>query len=111
MIRLSAIADRILGMTAFLATVLLVLGAARLITTQYQIRQVFIEIEAEKRIDSELQDDASQLSIELARAALPASVNAKALKKGFSTAELERTVMIEVPKERLEHEQMEFFRK
>lgn len=106
---LTAISDRVLSLSAFAATVALVWGAASMITTQYQIRQVFIEIETERRIERELQDDASQLNIDLARAGLPVAVSAKAGKNGFSTAELERTVMIEVPKQRLEHDQMEVF--
>ncbi len=108
---LTAISDRILGITAFIATVALIWGAASLITTQYKIRQVFVEIEAAKRIDRELQDDASQLNIDLARASLPATVNSKALKRGFSIAELDRTVLIEVPRKSLAHEQLEVFKK
>ncbi len=106
---LTAISDRILSLAAFVATVALISGAAAMITTQYKIRQVFAEVETEKRIDRELQDDASQLNIDLARAGLPAAVSAKAGKMGFSTAEWDRTVMVEVPKERLDQDQMEVF--
>ena len=106
---ITAISDRILSLAALAATVALVWGAAAMITTQYKIRQVFVEVETEKRIDRELQDDASKLNIDLARAGLPAAVNARAGASGFSNADLDRTVMIGVPKQRLDRDQMEVF--
>ena len=91
---LSRFTEPFLGFIALCSTAVLLASAAALVTVQYQVRMLFIEIERAHEVSRKLADDASQL--ELSRASLPAAVAEKATAMGFAPARVNNTVIVEV---------------
>ena len=93
---LSRFTEPFLGFIAFCSTAVLLASAAALVTVQYQVRMLFIEIERAHEVSRKLADDASQLELDLSRASLPAAVAEKATAMGFAPARVNNTVIVEV---------------
>ena len=66
--------ERFLFVMALISAVVLLLSGAALVTTQYRVRLLFVEIERANDVARRLSDDSSQLALDLSKAALPAAV-------------------------------------
>lgn len=89
------------------AAVVLLISAGALITTQYRVRLLFVEIERANNMARKLADDSSQLALDLSKAALPAAVSRRAGQMGFAAADVNNTVLMEVAPKTLIREHME----
>ena len=98
---LAFVSERFLFIAALLSAIVLILSAGALVTTQYRVRLLFVEI-ARK-----LADDSSQLALDLSKAALPAAVSRRAGEMGFIAADVNNTVLFEVEPQVLLKEHME----
>ena len=83
----------------FVVAIVLILSAGALVTTQYRVRLLFVEIERA--------NDSSQLALDLSKAALPAAVSRRAGEMGFIAADVTNTVLFEVEPQVLLKEHME----
>ena len=92
---------------AFVSSIVLILSAGALVTTQYRVRLLFVEIERANDMARKLSDDASQLSLDLSKAALPAAVSRRAAELGLVTADVNNTILFEVEPQVLLKERME----
>lgn len=93
---LSRFTEPFLKFIAVCSSAVLLVSAAALVTVQYQVRLLFIEIERAHDDARKLSDDASQLELDLSKASLPAAVEEKATALGFSPARVNNTVILEV---------------
>ena len=93
---LAFFSERLLFVMALISAVVLVLSAGALVTTQYRVRMLFVEIERANDVTRRLSDDSSQLALDLSKAALPAAVSHRARAMGFSPAGVTNTVLLEV---------------
>ena len=82
------ISERVMQTVAFISAIVLLLSAGALVTTQYRVRVLFVEIERANEAARRLMDDSSQLALDLSKAALPAAVSSRAKKMGFETQTL-----------------------
>jgi cell division protein FtsL len=89
------------------AAVVLVFSAVQLISTQYTVRQLFIEIERAEDVGRRLADDGNQLATDLSKAALPSIVSRRAQAMDFVPPDIRKTRMIEVPDGLLESRKSE----
>lgn len=104
---LVSISDKFLFCIGFLSVLVLLVSAAALVTTQYRVRLLFVEIERANDVARRLADDSSQLALDLSKAALPAAVSRRAVQLGFATADVNNTVLLEVAPKALVREHME----
>ena len=88
--------ERFLFVMALISAVVLLLSGAALVTTQYRVRLLFVEIERANDVARRLSDDSSQLALDLSKAALPAAVSRRAREMGFAPAGVNNTVLLEV---------------
>ena len=88
--------ERVLFFAAIVSAAVLILSAGVLITTQYRVRMLFVEIERANDLTRRLSDDSSQLALDLSKAALPAAVSRRARAMGFAPAGVSNTVLLEV---------------
>ena len=101
------ISERVMQTVAFISAIVLLLSAGALVTTQYRVRVLFVEIERANEAARRLMDDSSQLALDLSKAALPAAVSSRAKKMGFEPADITRTILLEVEPSKLLPERME----
>ncbi len=106
-ISLVSISERFLAAVGFVSAIVLVISAAALITTQYRVRLLFVEIERANDVARRLADDSSQLALDLSKATLPAAVSRRAQTMGFAPADVSNTVLLEVAPKTLIKEHME----
>ena len=104
---LAFLSERFLFAAAFVSAVVLIVSAGALVTTQYRVRLLFVEIERANDAGRRLADDSSQLALDLAKAALPAAVSKRAGDMGFIAADASNTVLFEVEPQVLLKEHME----
>jgi cell division protein FtsL len=100
---LAFVSERFLFIAALLSAIVLILSAGALVTTQYRVRLLFVEIDVARK----LADDSSQLALDLSKAALPAAVSRRAGEMGFIAADVNNTVLFEVEPQVLLKEHME----
>ncbi len=93
---LAFFSERLLFVMALVSAVVLLLSAGALVTTQYRVRLLFVEIERANDLTRRLSDDSSQLALDLSKAALPAAVSRRAREMGFAPAGVNNTVLLEV---------------
>lgn len=105
--RLVMLSDRLLFFIGFVSVIVLLLSAGLLVTTQYRVRLLFVEIERANDVARRLADDSSQLQLDLSKAALPAAVSRRAHELGFAAADVNNTVLIDVAPKALLREHME----
>lgn len=89
---LAFISERFLFVVALVSAIVLILSAGALVTTQYRVRLLFVEIERANDMARKLADDSSQLALDLSKAALPAAVSRRAGEMGFIAADVTNTV-------------------
>lgn len=99
--------ERFLALVGIVSAVVLLASAGALITTQYRVRLLFVEIERANNVSARLSDDSSQLALDLSKAALPAAVSRRAGQMGFAPADVTNTVLLEVAPKTLLKEHME----
>ena len=104
---LAFVSERFLFIAALLSAIVLILSAGALVTTQYRVRLLFVEIERANDVARKLADDSSQLALDLSKAALPADVSRRAGEMGFIAADVNNTVLFEVEPQVLLKEHME----
>ena len=104
---LAFLSDRFLFAAAFISAIVLIVSAGTLVTTQYRVRLLFVEIERANDVGRRLADDSSQLALDLSKAALPAAVSRRAGEMGFIAADVSNTVLFEVEPQVLLKEHME----
>lgn len=104
---LAFLSERFLFVAAFFSAIVLIFSAGALVTTQYRVRLLFVEIERANDVARRLADDSSQLALDLSKAALPAAVSMRAGKMGFIAADVNNTVLFEVEPQVLLQEHME----
>ena len=97
---LAFVSERFLFIAALLSAIVLILSAGALVTTQYRVRLLFVEIERANDVARKLADDSSQL-------ALAAAVSRRAGEMGFIAADVNNTVLFEVEPQVLLKEHME----
>ena len=68
---LAFISERFLFVVALVSAIVLILSAGALVTTQYRVRLLFVEIERANDMARKLADDSSQLALDLSKAAQP----------------------------------------
>lgn len=95
-ISLVSVSERFLATAGVISAIVLLLSAAALVTTQYRVRLLFVEIERANNVARRLADDSSQLALDLSKAALPAAVSRRAGQMGFAPADVNNTVLLEV---------------
>ncbi len=88
--------DRILSCVAVVSALVLLTSCFELVKTQYQVRMLTAEKERAERVRHALLDEASQLALDLSKAALPKSVIERASELGYVNADVTNTVMIQV---------------
>lgn len=93
---LVSVSERFLATAGVVSAIVLLLSAAALVTTQYRVRLLFVEIEHANNVARRLADDSSQLALDLSKAALPAAVSRRAEAMGFAPADVTNTVLLEV---------------
>ena len=99
--------ERFLFAAAFVSAIILIISAGTLVTTQYRVRLLFVEIERANNDARKLADDSSQLALDLSKAALPAAVSKRAGEMGFIAGDISNTVLFEVEPQVLLKEHME----
>lgn len=104
---LVSVSERFLAIMGMISAVVLVVSAAVLVTTQYRVRLLFVEIERANNVARRLADDSSQLALDLSKAALPAAVSRRAGEMGFAAADVNNTVLLEVAPKTLIKEHIE----
>lgn len=104
---LAVFSDRCLFAAAFISAIVLIVSAGALVTTQYRVRLLFVEIERANNDGRRLADDSSQLALDLSKAALPAAVSKRAGEMGFIAADVTNTVLFEVEPQVLFKEHLE----
>lgn len=104
---LAVFSDRCLFAAAFISAIVLIVSAGALVTTQYRVRLLFVEIERANNDGRRLADDSSQLALDLSKAALPAAVSKRAGDMGFIAADVNNTVLFEVEPQVLFKEHLE----
>ena len=104
---LASLSERFLFAAAFVSAVVLIVSAGALVTAQYRVRLLFVEIERANDAGRRLADDSSQLALDLSKAALPAAVSKRAGDMGFIAADASNTVLFEVEPQVLLKEHME----
>ena len=72
-----------------------VLVALTIVTNQYTVRSLTVEIEHEQEVARRLQDDHREISIELAKVTLPGYVVQGARELGLEVARNENTVILQ----------------
>lgn len=83
----------------FSAVSVLMGSSLAVVYTQYKARALFVEIERANDVTRRLSDDASQLALDLSRAALPSQVNERAVAMGFHNATVKNTIMLPIDSE------------
>ncbi len=73
----------------------LFVSALMLVTSQYRSRSIVAQLDRLQNESKRLNDDASELYMEISRAALPSYIGAKASRMGLSTATGRNTVVLE----------------
>lgn len=104
---LAFLSERFLFAAAFVSAITLIISAGTLVTTQYRVRLLFVEIERANNDARKLADDSSQLALDLSKAALPAAVSKRAGEMGFIAGDISNTVLFEVEPQVLLKEHME----
>ena len=104
---LAFMSERLLFLIGFASALVCVISAGVLVTTQYRVRLLFVEIERANDVARRLSDDSSQLALDLSKAALPAAVSRRAREMGFAPADVNNTVLLEVAPKALVREHME----
>ena len=104
---LAFLSERFLFAAAFVSAVVLIVSAGALVTTQYRVRLLFVEIERANDAGRRHADDSSQLALDLSKAALPTAVSKRAGDMGFIAADASNTVLFEVEPQVLLKEHME----
>lgn len=104
---LTQISDRVLTVVAVASGVVLLLSCFALVRMQYDVRTLTAEKERAERVRHALTDEASQLALDLSKAALPKYVIERAGALGYVNADVTNTVMIQVPASKLSHIRLE----
>lgn len=89
-----AIARRVLGFCAFIATAILLYSAFQLITAQYEVRMLHAEQRRAEVDQQNLRDESSRLLALLAQSGQTAEVARKARAVGFAEPGLKQVVFL-----------------
>ena len=103
----TAVSEKFLMAVGFVATVVLLVSAAGLVTSHHKSRSLFNQIEKAHEEGRRLADDATQLQLDLSRAGLTAVVQSRAVKLGFEKADINTTRILEVDEKTLTKGRME----
>ena len=104
---LTQISDRVLTGVTLVSGVVLLINCFELVRMQYEVRMLTAEKERAERVRHALLDEASQLALDLSKAALPKYVIERAGALGYVNADVTNTIMIQVPASRLGHIRLE----
>ena len=78
-----------------IGAVILFISSVSLVTSQYRVRSLVAQIEKLQNESRRLNDDASELNMEISRAALPGYIATQARKAGLEPATSRNTVVLE----------------
>lgn len=106
-LNLTQLSDRVLKLVALISGIVLFVSCFELVRMQYEVRMLTAEKERAERVRHALLDEASQLALDLSKAALPKYVIERAGELGFVNADVTNTVMIQVPASQLGHIRLE----
>ena len=85
----------VLTVVTLAGAAVLYISACSLVTSQYRARSLVAQIEKLQNEERRLNDDASELYMEISRAALPGYIASQAMKAGLGPATSRNTVVLE----------------